>query len=83
MTREPRRQQGTGLDHFHPEYWGKDDHWRFEERVQSEIHSLERAVEKLTTRVTLMLGGLTLVAVLLPVIAPFVRSLLNLSTPLP
>lgn len=70
-----------GLDHFHPEYWGKDDHWRFEARVQAELEKIEEAVERLTTRITMMLGGLALIAFLLPIIAPFVRQWIGVPTP--
>lgn len=76
MTRSPRIS-----DHVHAEAWTKDDHYRFEARVTSELEKLETAVHDLTNRVTLMLGGLTLVAVLLPVIAPFIRAWLNVDTP--
>ena len=68
-------------DHHHSEAWTKDDHYRFEARVTSELEKLEKAVHDLTTRVTLMLGGLTLIAFLLPIIAPFMRALLNLDAP--
>lgn len=71
MTREAK-------GHHHPEYWGKEDHWRFETRVQGELEKIEKAVERLTFRITLMIGGLTLIAVLLPVIAPFIRLWLNI-----
>lgn len=67
--------------HVHPEIWSKADHHRFEDKVSNEIEKLEVAIEALTTRVTLMLGGLTLVAVLLPVIAPFIRAWLNVDSP--
>lgn len=74
---------GTGprnrvTDHGHPEYWAKDDHYRFEDRVNTELRKVEQAVERLTFRITLMLGGLALIAVLLPVIAPFIRAWLNI-----
>lgn len=69
MTREGK--------HHHPEYWEKEDHWVFEQRMQRELEKIEEAVEKLTVRITLMLGGLTLIAVLLPVIAPFIRAWLD------
>lgn len=70
-----------GEDHVHPELWRKDDHYRYEDRMHKEFDSLERAVDSLKTRITLMLGALMLVAFLLPVIAPFVRAFLNLPTP--
>jgi hypothetical protein len=61
--------------------WSKEDHHRFEDRMARELGGLREDVEALTTRITLMLGGLTLIAVLLPVIAPFVRALLNIDPP--
>jgi hypothetical protein len=75
------RSSRPGDDHVHPDAWSKEDHRHFELRVSAELEKLERAVENLTTRVTLMLGGLTLVAVLLPVISPFIRAWLNIDTP--
>jgi len=75
VTGERQRQNAT---HNHPELWAKEDHYRFEDRMHSELKDLEIAVDKLTTRITLMLGGLTLIAVLLPVIAPFIRAWLNI-----
>ena len=51
--------------------------------MHKELQQLENAIDRLTTRVTLMLGGLTLIAVLLPVIAPFIRALFNIGVPTP
>ena len=78
MTRVPR---SVVSDHTHPETWTKDDHYRFEARVTAELEKVEQAVARLTTRVTLMLGALTLVAFLLPVIAPFVRLWIGADVP--
>jgi hypothetical protein len=76
--------RGPVHDHNHPELWEKADHYRFEARMQTELKEIEAAVSKLTTRITLMLGGLTLIAVLLPVIAPFIRLWLSIpQNPLP
>ena len=77
MTGGPRKANG----HYHPEYWGKDEHYRFEDRMHKELENLEAAVNRLTVRVTLMLGGLSLIAVLLPVISPFIRAWLNIDVP--
>jgi hypothetical protein len=77
----PPRPQRRTTDHWHPEYWTHDEHNRFDDRMARELEKLEGAIGALTTRVTLMLGGLTLVAILLPVIAPFVRAWLNVDTP--
>lgn len=63
--------------HYHPEMWTKDDHHRFEERVDEAIDRLTAKVEGFGNRLTLMLGGLALLAFLLPLIAPFVRSWLG------
>lgn len=68
-------------NHHHPEYWSAESHYRFEERLTREVEKLEEAVNALTIRITLMLGGLTLIAFLLPILAPFMRALLNLDTP--
>jgi hypothetical protein len=70
MTRRP--------EHNHPEYWRIEAQYRFDDRMHKELEALEHAVDKLTTRITLMLGGLTLIAVLLPVIAPFIRLWLDI-----
>ena len=70
-----------GDDHVHPDAWSKEDHHRFDARMTAELEKIERAVAHLTTRVTLMLGALTLVAFLLPVIAPFVRLWLGADVP--
>lgn len=71
----------VGDDHVHPDAWSKEDHNRFEDRMNNELEKIEQALEALTLRVTLMLGGLTLVAILLPVISPFIRAWLNLDPP--
>lgn len=46
-----------------------------------ELEALEVAIDKLTMRVTLMLGGLSLIAVLLPVLSPLIRGWLNIDVP--
>jgi hypothetical protein len=75
-------------DHNHPEYWTADAHHRFEDRTAKELQSLKAEVEKvevkvgeLTTRITLMLGALGLIAFLLPIISPFVRLWLGVESP--
>lgn len=78
MTGGPRR---TLDNHHHPEYWSREGQYRFEDHMRVELQKLEQAVDRLTTRVTMMLGGLTLVAVLLPVISPFIRAWLNIDVP--
>jgi len=72
----PRRTYGP--DHVHPETWTKDEHNRFEDRIRRELEKIEQAIGNLTLRVTLMIGALALIAVLLPVIAPFIRAWLDI-----
>lgn len=71
----PRRQTD---DHVHPDYWTRESHYRYEDRMHGEFQQLEKAVDALKTRITLMIGGLMIVAFLLPIIAPFVRAFLNI-----
>jgi hypothetical protein len=89
MTGAPRRRAS---DHVHPEYWTEADQYRFEDRIAKEVQAVRREMReemtglreelgKLSYRITLMLGGLVLLAFLLPLIAPFIRDWLNLPTP--
>lgn len=63
-----------GPAHKHEEYWTRDEHYRFDERVARELDKLEDAVDKLTTRVTLLVGGLGVLAFLANVFAPVIRA---------
>ena len=65
-------------DHIHPEYWAKVDQHRYEDQNDSELRQIRDELVKLRGQITMMLGALGLVVFLLPIIAPFVRSLLNL-----
>lgn len=64
--------------HIHPDAWSKADHNRFEDRMNVELEKIEEAIGALTLRVTLMLGALTFIAILLPVISPFIRAWLDI-----
>lgn len=68
-------------DHSHPDAWNKEDHYRFEARVSAELEKLEKAVDHLTTRVTLLLGGIGFLAFVSTILAPFVRAWLNIDVP--
>lgn len=75
-------------DHVHPEYWTENAHHRYEDRTSSELLKIDKRlemidhrVEGLTTRITLLIGGLGLIAFLLPIISPFVRLWLGLDVP--
>lgn len=81
MTRNGPSRGDSASNHWHPEYWTEAAHHRFEDRVSAEIEKLESAIDKLTYRVTMMLGGLTLIALLLPILAPFMRAAFGLDPP--
>ena len=81
MTSRAGRSSQTGDDHVHPDAWTKEDHHRYEDRVSKDIQVLEGAVEKLTTRVTLMIGAIGVLGFVIPLLAPFIRAFLNLDTP--
>lgn len=68
--------RGTG--HYHPELWTVDQQHRYEDRVTQEIRELEKAVNSLTNRLTLLMGGMALIIFLIPVAAPFIRGFLGL-----
>ena len=70
--------RGPSTPHYHPEYWSVANHERYEDRIGSEIRDLEKAVERLTHRITLMLGGLGLLVFVLPVVAPFIRAAIGI-----
>ncbi len=80
MTRGGSR-PSHGPDHYHPDTWSREDHHRYEDRIAKEIANLETSVEKLTTRVTLMIGAIGILGFVIPLLAPFIRAFLNLDTP--
>ena len=79
MTGAPRRRASD--QHVHPEYWTEHDQIRFEDRIVREMEGIRAEVKALTGRMTLLLGGLVLLAFLLPLVAPFIRDWLNLPEP--
>ena len=69
-------------DHYHPEfgsYWSKVDQHRYEDQTDSELRQIREELTKLRAQIALMLGAIGLVVFLLPIIAPFIRSMLNLT----
>ena len=65
-------------DHFHPDMWSKVDQHRYEDQTDSELKAIREELVKLRGQITLMLGALGLVVFLLPILAPFIRGLLNI-----
>ena len=79
MATNPQRRV---TDHYHPEfasYWSRTDQHRYEDQTDSELRQIREELTKLRAQITLMLGAIGLVVFLLPIIAPFIRSMLNLT----
>jgi len=68
--------RGTG--HYHPELWTTDQQHRYEDRITDEMEKLEKAVDRLTTRVTLLMGAIGVLVFVIPIAAPFIRGALGL-----
>lgn len=67
--------------HIHAELWSKADQHRFEDQINADMKEVEKAVDRLTQRVTLLMGAIGLLAFILPIAAPFIRSFLGLNGP--
>lgn len=76
MTREPPQRRIT--DHFHSDVWTRAEQHRYEDRIDGDMDQVQKKLDQLSNRITLMLGGIALLVFTIPVIAPFVRSALNL-----
>ena len=85
-TGGPRRRSSDY--HGHDEYLLKSDHQRFEDRIAGELRSLRREgsedlegirreVKSLSDRLLMVMGAIALLAFLLPLAAPFIRSFLG------
>ena len=75
------RPQRRADDHVHEQYWTEADQHRFEDRVSIELRAMRTDLERLTTRVLTLFGGVIVLAFLLTLIAPFVRSWLGVPLP--
>lgn len=64
--------------HFHPDLWSKADQHRYEDQVKSELKEIKGSVDKLTQRVTALMGAIGLLIFLIPIAAPFIRGALGL-----
>lgn len=64
--------------HYHPDLWSKSDQHRFEDRTEAQLEQIREELAKLRGQITMMLGAIGLVVFLLPIVAPFIRSLLNI-----
>lgn len=71
----PRRRSD---DHVHEQYWEAGEQHRFEDRISGELNGIRQEVGKLRQQVTMIIGAIGILAFLLPVIAPFIRSVLDI-----
>lgn len=51
---------------------------RYEDRIAGDVKDLRASVDRLTQRVTMLLGAIALMVFLIPVLAPFIRGFLGL-----
>jgi len=65
-------------DHHHQEYWEEGQQHRFEDRLSEELKGIRGEVKSMNNRLTLLTGALALIAFMLPLIAPFVRSIVGI-----
>jgi len=61
-------------NHYHPELWAVDQQHRYEDRTKEDFEKLEKAVDRLTQRVTMLLGGIALLVFVLPIVSPWIRA---------
>jgi hypothetical protein len=76
MTQRPQRRI---TDHIHQEYWRETEQHRYEEEVGKRIGRVEGAIEKLTQRITLLMGAIGLLLFVLPILAPYIRDFIGIS----
>lgn len=84
MPGAPPQRRATD-NHVHTDAWTLAEQHRFEDRmavelkdVSEEIGGVREEVRSLNNRITLMLGGLAILAFLLPIAAPFIRGILGI-----
>ena len=75
MTTPRRRAE----DHVHTEYWEQNEQHRFEDRIGRELGGIRQEVGKLRQQVTMIIGAIGILAFLIPIIAPFIRSILQIT----
>lgn len=77
MTVRGSRPQRRLTDHAHDDYWEVNQQHRYEDRIASELQGIKQEVGKLSSRITMLMGAVAVLAFLLPLIAPFIRDFLN------
>ena len=55
-----------------------DQQHRYEDRTKAELEKLEQAIDRLTQRVTMLLGGIGLLVFVIPIVSPWVRTFVGI-----
>jgi len=64
-------------DHVQPDYWTELEQHRFEDKLSRHLEKIEASLESLANRLTLIIGGLVLLSIALPLVAPFIRDIVS------
>lgn len=75
LQRKPPQRRIT--DHYHPDLWSIDQQHRHEDALTDELKEIRGEVKSLSNRLLMVIGGLGLLAFVLPIAAPFIRSALG------
>lgn len=62
-------------DHYHPDSWSREEQHRFEDGLADELKEIRNELRGMGRSLLLLLGGLGLLAFVLPLIAPLIRAL--------
>jgi hypothetical protein len=74
LQRKPPQRRIT--DHYHPDLWSVDQQHRHEDALTEELKEIRTEMRSLSNRMLMLIGALGLIAFAVPVVAPFVRSLI-------
>jgi len=71
VTRRP-------TEHVHPDHWTRQEQYRFEDRVSRELEGIRADLEQLASRLLMVLGGIVVLAFVVPLLVPVMRDWLRL-----
>ena len=62
------------------EFWTVAEQYRFEDHLDLQLRKMQLSIDRLTARLTLLMGGVGVLAFMVPIVAPLLRSWLNIPT---
>lgn len=74
-----QRPQRRITDHIHQEYWRETEQHRYQADIDQRLKRIEEAVDKLTIRITYLMGAIGLILVILPIAAPYIRDFIGVT----